>query len=182
MRRALGLPDIVSCPCASHRIKYPLFGVPLFMRWLIAAIVLFTSNLCLATERDDARAARRSPVVQVFESCRDAVVNISSKEIITVRDPFGFDGIFDDFFTRGGPGSPPGSGGERQYTRTSVGSGFVIHPDGYIVTNAHVVAQTAERKAIFADGREFDAQIVAFDTQRDLAVLKIESDKSLPAI
>src|SRR4029450_5782249 len=72
--------------------------------------------------------------------------------------------------------------GERQYTRTSVGSGFVIHPDGYIVTNAHVVAQTAERKAIFPDGREFDAQVIAFDTQRDLAVLKIESDKPLPVI
>ena len=159
------------------------------MRWLIASIVVFTSSICAGAERDDSRAARRSPVVQVFESCRDAVVNISSKEIITVRDPFGFDSIFDDFFNSGspfrGPGPGPGNGGgggERQYTRTSVGSGFVIHPDGYIVTNAHVVAQTAERKAIFPDGREFDAQIIAFDTQRDLAVLKIESDKSLPAI
>ena len=119
----------------------------------------------------DARAIRRSPVVEVFENSRDAVVNISSKEIVTVRDPFGFS-MFDEFFDL--PQRSPR--GERQVTRTSVGSGFVIHPDGYIVTNAHVVAQTAERKAIFADGREFVAEVVAFDTARDLAVLKIEPD------
>ena len=120
----------------------------------------------------DAHSLRRSPVVEVFENSRDAVVNISSKEIVTVRDPFGFDGMFDEFFDLPGRGHR----GERQMTRTSVGSGFVIHPDGYIVTNAHVVAQTAERKAIFADGREFVAEVVAFDTARDLAVLKIEPD------
>ena len=128
-------------------------------------------------------AARRSPVVQVFEGNRDAVVNISSKEIVTVRDPWfgGMGSIFDDLFdTPGGP--QPGQPPTRQITRTSVGSGFVIHPDGYIVTNAHVIAQTAERKAIFSDGKEYDAQIVAFDTQRDLAILKIEADKPLPVI
>ncbi len=130
-------------------------------------------------------AARRTPVVEVFEGNRDAVVNISSKEIVTQRDPFGFDSIFQDFFDA--PGGPPGmggggGGGGRQFTRTSVGSGFVIHPDGFIVTNAHVVAQTAERKAIFSDGKEYDAQIVAFDTERDLAILKIQADKPLPVI
>ena len=129
-------------------------------------------------------AARRSPVVQVFEANRDAVVNISSKEIVTVRDPFGGMGsIFDDLFDTPGRGGPPfGEPPTRQITRTSVGSGFVIHPDGYIVTNAHVIAQTAERKAIFSDGKEYDAQIVAFDTQRDLAILKIDADKALPVI
>lgn len=130
--------------------------------------------------REAARAARRSPVVQVFEATRGAVVNISSKEIVTVRDPFGFGSLFDDFFDM--PFQPPVGPHRRQYTRTSVGSGFVIHQDGYIVTNAHVVAQTAERKAIFADGREYDAQIVALDTGRDLAILKIEADQPLPTL
>lgn len=143
----------------------------------------------LPPKQDDAArlAARRSPVVEVFEENRNAVVNISAKEIVTVRDPWGgggIDSIFQDLFDMPGPGGRGGmgGGGTRQVTRTSVGSGFVIHPDGYIITNAHVVAQTAERKAIFSDGREYDAQIVAFDTQRDLAVLKIEADKPLPVI
>ena len=156
-----------------------------FRLQIILAVMLFmwgTPRL-FAAEPADPRSARRSAVVEVFEASRDAVVNISSKEIITVRDPFAdlFQDSFDSPFGNRGPRGPggPGNGGERQYTRTSVGSGFVIHPDGYIVTNAHVVAQTAERKVGFSDGREFDAQIVAFDTQRDLAVLKIQADKPL---
>jgi serine protease Do len=151
--------------------------------WLLICQSPATAKTQAADRADSssARAARRTPVVEVFEASRDAVVNISAKEIITVRDPFGGIGsIFEDFFDMG---RPPGmGGGQRQITRTSVGSGFVIHPDGYIVTNAHVVAQTAERKAIFADGREYDAQVVAFDTQRDLAVLKIDADRPLHAI
>ena len=136
----------------------------------------------VAAERSgeqDSLARRRSPVVEVFESARDAVVNISCTETVTVRDPVGdlFGDIFDIPFGNNNRNRAPGGG--RQYTRTSVGSGFVIHPDGYIVTNAHVVAQTPERKATFADGREYDAQIVAVDTQRDLAVLKIQSDRPL---
>jgi serine protease Do len=78
----------------------------------------------------------------------------------------------------------PGRGGGRmrEYTRTSVGSGFVFHPDGYIITNAHVVARTAEQKVTFADGAEYDARIIAYDTQRDLAMLKIDANGPLPML
>jgi serine protease Do len=130
-----------------------------------------------APSASDPRAIRRTPVVDVFEANRDAVVNISSKEIITVQERPGFGGIFDDLFDM--PFRQPRT---RQLERTSVGSGFVIHPDGYICTNAHVVAQTAERKVTFADGREYEAQIVAIDTQRDVAVLKIQADAALHPI
>src|SRR5690606_783552 len=62
----------------------------------------------------------------------------------------------------------------------SVGSGFVLHAAGYIVTNAHVVARTAERHVIFADGSEYDAQVVAIDEPHDLAILKIDpADRDL---
>lgn len=125
----------------------------------------------------DPRNPRRTPVVRVFENNRDAVVNISSKEIITVQERPGFGGIFEDLFDM--PNRQPRT---RQLQRTSVGSGFVIHPEGYICTNAHVVAQTAERKVTFADGREYDAQVVAIDTNLDLAVLKIEADQPLPTL
>jgi serine protease Do len=144
---------------------------------VIAAFVMIAPAAAdQSTDRADELRRRRSPVVEVFERSRDAVVNIASTEIVTVRSRSPFDSFFDEFFDM--PTRPR----ERQYTRSSVGSGFVIHPDGYIVTNAHVVARTTERKAIFADGREYDAQIVASDPQRDLAVLRIETDEPLPTL
>lgn len=118
----------------------------------------------------DSRAARRTPVVEVFEASKDAVVNISSTQIVEIRSPW------DRFFDM--PGMEPG----RLYKQTSVGSGFVIHPAGYIVTNAHVVARTADRKVIFADKRELPAQLVALDQERDLAVLKVESNQPLKTL
>jgi len=124
------------------------------------------------------RELRRTPVVSVFDNCKDAVVNIASTQIIEVRSPFGFDRMFNDLFDL----PAPGRGRTRQLRRQSVGSGFVIHPEGYIVTNAHVVARTAERKVVFPDGREFEAQVIAADARRDLAVLKIEADAPLPRL
>lgn len=144
---------------------------------LISLSVLMLNGsvgLALASKQDDTRALRRTPVVEVFEANRDAVVNISCTETVAIRDPFErlLDGLFDT------PLRPR----PREYQRTSVGSGFVIHPDGYIVTNAHVVSRTVERRVTFADGREFDARIVASDRERDLAVLKIDDDRPLPTL
>ncbi len=123
---------------------------------------------------DSKRALRRTPVVEVFEQCRDAVVNISTTQIVERRSRMGFDSMFDQIFD-----FPSRS---RRYELTSVGSGFVIHEDGYVVTNAHVVARTVERRVIFADGRQYDADLVAIDTDRDLAVLKINTDRKLKPI
>ena len=117
------------------------------------------------------RQMRRSPVVRVYEQSKDAVVNISTKQVIRVRGVSDVDRLF---------GIP------REQTRTlqttAVGSGFVIHPAGYIVTNAHVVARTIDRKCLFPDGREFDAEIIAMDVEGDLAVLKIDAPGPLPTL
>jgi len=119
---------------------------------------------------DEYMARRRTAVVEVFEKSKDAIVNISTTQIIEYRAPVGLGGMLFDLFDM------PGERVKR-YKATSVGSGFVIHEDGYVVTNAHVVAKTAERKVIFSDEREYDAQIVAIDTERDMAILKIEGNK-----
>jgi len=63
-----------------------------------------------------------------------------------------------------------------------LGSGFVVHEDGYIVTNAHVVADVSQLKVVFNDGREFQAQIVSEDTSKDLAVLSLKNVTDLPFI
>ncbi|HEX7011056.1 MAG TPA: trypsin-like peptidase domain-containing protein [Phycisphaeraceae bacterium] len=153
---------------------------------IVAAGVLIAAQASLSLAAEPAQGAqpdprRVTPVVQVFQAARDAVVNISSTQIVEVQSPFGgmgggFDELFQEFFDL------PQFGPRRRIERTSVGSGFVIHPAGYIVTNAHVVARTAERKAIFADGSEYDAQVVAIDAEHDLAVLKIEADHPLKTL
>jgi serine protease Do len=135
-----------------------------------------TAGAGVTRSEAERRAARRTAVVDVFEANRDAVVNISSTRIISVRPGYGtLDGwplsLFDSPFRR-----------PRQLQATSLGSGFVMHPSGYIVTNAHVVTRAAELKTSFADGREFEARIVAADTEHDLAVLKIDPPGPLPTI
>jgi len=113
----------------------------------------------------DAQKPRVTPVVEVARRNRDAVVNISATQIITVRD--GFWGMpFQDLFEMPRP---------RRMKTNSVGSGAVIHPSGYILTNAHVVAQASELKAIFADGSELPARVVASSPEEDLAVLRVQS-------
>lgn len=141
------------------------------------AVGLMAASICDAIEPLEAerRKMRRTPVVEVFDACKDAVVNISTTQVVQLRSPFSdFDRMFSDLFDF--PTMPRRS---REYKATAVGSGFVIHPSGYIITNAHVVARTAERKVIFADKREFDARIIAMATEYDLAVLKIDSDEPL---
>jgi serine protease Do len=66
----------------------------------------------------------------------------------------------------------------------SLGSGFVIHPAGYIVTNEHVVDRATEVKVVLADGQSLAAQVLATDDEHDLAVLKVtpRADKPLKAI
>ena len=118
----------------------------------------------------DARAQRMTPVVKVFKEASPAVVNLSTTTMVTVRDSFGLGGIFDEIFDF--PNAP-----SRQYEAHTIGSGFVIHGDGYIVTNAHVVDRATECKVTFADGTELPAAKVAIERKDDLAILKVDVDR-----
>ena len=77
------------------------------------------------------------------------------------RDPFG----------EGGPG--------REFKQRSLGSGFIIDTEGFIVTNNHVVENADQIKVRLADEREFDAKIVGLDQRTDLALIRIEGAKDL---
>lgn len=127
-----------------------------------------------AAELTASQALRRTPVVDVFERCKDAVVNVSTTQVVERRSRRGFDSMFDELFD-----FPRET---RRYELTSVGSGFVIHQDGYVVTNAHVVARTVERRVIFPDGTQYEADLVALDVEKDLAVLKIDAPRKLPTL
>jgi serine protease Do len=135
---------------------------------------MLAQDLVLPESGDQRRRLRRTPVVDVFESCKNSVVNISTTQIVQVRSSFAIDSVFEDLFD-----FPAAPGETREFKRTAVGSGFVIHSSGYVVTNAHVVHRTAERKVIFADKSEYEAEIVATDVKSDLAILKIHVDRPI---
>ena len=119
--------------------------------------------------------SRRSPVVVVAEKASPAVVSIlSGPESRRARSPFGGDPFFDDFFRDFFEPLP------RQQPRRSLGSGVIIRPDGYILTNEHVILQAGKIQVQLADERTFDARLVGADSDSDLAVLKIDGTTSLP--
>lgn len=117
-------------------------------------------------------AERRSPVVVAAEKVKSAVVNISTEALVQRRTTE-LDRIFEEFF-RGGPI-------EKRYVQNSLGSGVVIDPRGYVVTNYHVIARGSRIKVGFADGRELFARVVGTDPITDLAVLEVKTDAPLPA-
>jgi len=148
-------------------------------RLLLAACLLALASPAGADGLPDPHAARelrRSPVVRVFEQTRDAVVNIACIQV--VQPEWGINDRFNPFFDRRvRPDRLP-----RHREIIGVGSGFVIHADGYVITNAHVVMKTADQRVIFADGSEYEARPVSVDGDSDLAVLKIEANRPLPAL
>lgn len=113
-----------------------------------------------------------------------AVVNISTTQKISVEAvPFhGLPGIdpddpFYEFFRRFAPGDQL----QREYQTHSLGSGFIISRDGYIMSNAHVVANADEVIVRLTDKREFKAKVVGIDQRSDIALLKI-SAADLPVV
>jgi len=119
------------------------------------------------------------------ERVKPAVVNISTTTTVRVpgnpfRHFFGPEegGPFGDFFKRFFGDIP-----DRQLKQQSLGSGFIIDKDGYIITNNHVVEGADEIKVKLADGREFKAKVVGRDSKTDLALIKISSlFKDLPTL
>ncbi len=116
-----------------------------------------------------------------------AVVNISTTQKVQERGvPFPQfrdlpeDDPFFEFFKRFMPQQPQ-DGRPREYETHSLGSGFIISADGYILTNAHVVEKADEVLVKLTDKREFKAKVIGTDRRTDVALLKIEA-KALPAV
>jgi S1-C subfamily serine protease len=119
--------------------------------------------------------ARRTPVVAAVEHVRGAVVNVSAEELVRIRVPSrqgNGEGLFGDLFRQ--PRTRKG------YAVTSLGSGVIVSPDGYVLTNNHVVERGARFRCGLADGRELSAKVVGTDPAADLAVLKLDTRERLP--
>ena len=130
---------------------------------------------------------------QIAKQLEPSVVNINTESTIKTqrrrRGAPGDDDVnpFDDFFDRffggqGGQGGQGGPGGGAIRER-SLGSGVIVDPKGYIVTNRHVVEKADRIRVRLQDdppGLLHDAKVIGSDQETDLAVIKIESDKPLP--
>ena len=90
----------------------------------------------------------------------------------------------DEFFGRGFYGFPypEEQVPSRKYSRQGLGSGFIISPDGYILTNNHVVNNADRITVTLADGRKFDAVLVGTDPKSEVALIKIEDGEELPVL
>src|SRR6266540_2759278 len=119
--------------------------------------------------------------VELAAKLKPAVVNISTAKTIAPQkkshrmpNPYGTD-PFQDFFDRFFEGVP-----QQPFKQRSLGSGFIISDDGYILTNNHVVSGADEIKVKLADGREFKGEVKGADEKLDLALIRIEGKDHFP--
>jgi serine protease Do len=161
------------------------------------ALLLGGTAFSLATGQAGAQVAQNAPAVlaprgapqsfaDLAAKLQPAVVNISTRQRVPVRtqaDPL------EEFFRRFGfpENQQPGQGGPRTRETGSLGSGFIISPDGYIVTNNHLITSATGNGTVdqvtvtLTNRREYPARIIGRDSASDLALLKIEG-QNLPFV
>ncbi len=119
---------------------------------------------------DDITRSRRNIITETVKKVSPAVVGINVIEIQQYRDPLG--SFFDDPFFR------QFFGDRRSGTREvkELGSGYIISPDGYIVTNDHVAGNASRITVTLTDGISYDAKLIGSDPVSDIALLKIDGE------
>jgi serine protease Do len=162
-------------------------GQKLFITlWTILCLV-FGFTFATLFDRIPKPAAQTSSILpaapgsfsRLVKEARQSVVNISTVTIIkgrgrAFRFPFGPSDPFHDFFERFFKDQIP-----RDFRQKSLGTGFIIDKDGFILTNNHVVEKTDEIKVKLANDKEFNAKIIGRDPKTDLALIRIETDEPL---
>ncbi|MEJ5358484.1 MAG: DegQ family serine endoprotease [Desulfobacterales bacterium] len=146
---------------------------------LVAAIALFALRPAPLSARENVPTVLPN-FAELARQVKPGVVNIRTVKIQKeggpvfrhfFGNPFGDSDPFRDFFGEGGPG--------REFRQQSLGSGFILDAEGYIVTNNHVIEGADQIKVRLFDEREFDARIVGRDSKTDLALIKIDGAKDL---
>ncbi len=114
--------------------------------------------------------SRQTIITETVKKVSPAVVGINVTEIRQYRDPFGSffdDPFFKQFF---------GNRGNYNQKIKGLGSGFIISPDGYIVTNDHVAGNATEITVTMTNGKQYPAKVVGTDAASDICLLKVDAD------
>jgi len=149
-----------------------------------AALAAFIAAALAISSPAEARGPEA--IADVAEQVIDAVVNISTKqsvdmsanEIPDLPPDASPEDLLEQLLKPRKKGDKPAT----PHRVNSLGSGFIIDPAGYIVTNNHVIADADEVDVILNDGATLKAEIVGRDTKTDLALLKVKTDKPLKAV
>ncbi len=138
-------------------------------------------------EKSRIEATRPKSFTDLAQKMKPSVINISSTKMVKhpgggFWGPFGpkspFRDFFgDEFFERFFGENPP-----KEFPQNSLGSGFIIDEQGYILTNNHVIEKADKIKVRLSDEQEFDAEVVGRDPKTDIALIKIEPTKPLQAV
>ena len=156
---------------------------------LFAFIIALLSAPIVAQPAFAAGGTPPASFADLAERLLPAVVNISTTQTITGNADLGdmpdlqlppgspFEQFFHDFMDKQKNGAPG-----RKHKASALGSGFIIDPSGYIVTNNHVIDGADEITVILQDDTNFTATVVGRDKKTDLAVLKVDAKKPLPSV
>lgn len=168
----------------------PSVVAPVF--WLILVFAMFSgiNNACGASfwntlpqsETRKVIPLTNETVTVLAEKLKPAVVNISVTQVVTTggipkefQSPFGKDDQFNEFWKRFFGNQEP-----RELKKKSLGSGFIINRDGYIVTNNHVVQKAKDITVILNNKKQYPAKVVGTDPKTDIALIKIDAAEALP--
>jgi serine protease Do len=136
---------------------------------------LFTSGEQQKSSDDEISKSRKNAITNTVESVSPAIVGITVTEVREYRDPFsnffGDDPFFRQFF---------GNRSLKQEVK-GLGSGFIISPEGYILTNDHVAGNAKEIIVTMTNGQKYPAELVGTDMISDVALLKIKG-KDFPSV
>ncbi len=157
----------------THVAKTPKFVLAVFA-FVALALIAMSANAKSAPESFADLAERLLPSV-VNISTTQTVETGKTPEMPQLPPGSPFEDFFKEFFDRNGPQ-------QRSRRATSLGSGFIISEDGYVVTNNHVIQDADEITVILSDDTRLKAELVGRDPKTDLAVLKVTPDEPLQAV
>jgi len=141
---------------------------------LLASITMLFAIKSEIIAQNDIASSRQNAITRAIEKASPAIVGINVTEVrqVLYRNPYSGT-LFERFFGRQ-------RDRVREYEVKGLGSGFIISPDGYILTNNHVAGNAKKVVVTTTDGKRFDADIIGTDPATDIALLKINSDERLP--
>ncbi len=151
--------------------------------------ILLTTAFSSFGYAEEKKAVRMMPqsFAELAETVMPCVVNISAVKTIQggsplskhyfFNSPFGKNDPMNEFFEKFSR-----ENNQKERKETSLGSGFIIDEEGYIVTNNHVIKNADEIKVKIKDGKELEAEIIGRDPETDLALIKVKTNEKLNAI